>query len=243
MRDRAAQTRVRFALEPDWEARFEPNSHGFRPGRSVHDAIAAIFKGTRFTPKFVLDADIAACFDRIDQLALLRKLRAFPTLRRVIRGRLKAGVWDGVDFKPTRAGTPQGGPLSPLLANVALHGFEKAMNAVSRQHLVAAVRYADDFGLLCDDLTTLETACTCAETWLAEMGLRLKPSKTHITHTLQEHDGQVGFDFLGFHLRQYRVGQYHTRPYRGAPGMKTLTKPSRRALQRHIQHLHTWVHR
>lgn len=75
------------------------------------------------------------------------------------------------------------------------------------------------------------------------MGLRLKLGKTHVTHTLLEHDGRVGFDFLGFHIRQYRVGQYHTRTYRGKPGMKTLTKPSHRALQRHIQHLHTLVHR
>jgi hypothetical protein len=113
MRERAAQTLVRLALEPEWEAHFEPNSYGFRPGRSVHDAIEAIFKVTRFKPKFVLDADIAACFDQISHEALLRKLNTFPFLRRIIKGWLKAGVWNGAEFKPTQVGTPQGGALTP----------------------------------------------------------------------------------------------------------------------------------
>ena len=86
LRDRAAQTLVRLALEPEWEAHFEPNSYGFRPGRSVHDAIEAIFRVTRYKPKFVLDADIAARFDQISHSALLRKLNTFPSLRRVIKG-------------------------------------------------------------------------------------------------------------------------------------------------------------
>jgi RNA-directed DNA polymerase len=113
IRDRAAQTLVRLALEPEWEARFEPRSYGFRPGRSVHDACEAIFNAINVKPKFVLDADIAACFDRIDHTALLHKLHTFPALRRTITRWLNAGVWDGVEFKPTEAGTPQGGALTP----------------------------------------------------------------------------------------------------------------------------------
>jgi RNA-directed DNA polymerase len=243
MRDRAMQALVKQALEPEWEAKFEPNVYGFRPGRCAQDAIGAIFNHICLKPKYVLDADIEKCFDRIGHTALLAKLRAPQPIQRVIHDWLKAGILEeGLMLFP-EAGTPQGGIASPILANVALHGFEKAMNAVSQQHPVAVIRYADDFVTLCDDLATLETARTHAEAWLAEMGLRLKPSKTHITHTLQEHEGQVGFDFLGFQIRQYRVGQYHTRTYRGKPGMKTLIKPSRRALERHIQHLHTLVHR
>jgi RNA-directed DNA polymerase len=125
--DRARQALVKLALEPEWEARFEPNSYGFRPGRSCHDAVAAIFQSIKQCPKYVLDADIAKCFERIDHGALLEKLNTFPRLRRVIKGWLEAGVLDGDRLFPTEQGTPQGGVLSPLLANVALHGLEKAV--------------------------------------------------------------------------------------------------------------------
>jgi RNA-directed DNA polymerase len=100
---------VQLALEPEWEARFEPNSYGFRPGRSVHDAIGAIFIAIEKLPKYVLDADIAKCFDRIDQEALLRKIKTFPTLNRLIQRWLKAGVLDNGVFVETESGTPQGG--------------------------------------------------------------------------------------------------------------------------------------
>ena len=128
MRDRAAQTLALLALEPEWEAVFEPNSYGFRKGRSVHDAMEAIRDAITQKAKCVLDADIAACFTRINHEALLSKLQTFPTLRRVIRGWLKAGVLEGTELFPTEEGAPQGGPLSPLLANVARHGLETAIN-------------------------------------------------------------------------------------------------------------------
>jgi RNA-directed DNA polymerase len=127
IRDRALQALVTLALEPEWEAKFEPNSYGFRPGRSCHDAIEAIFDSIKTKPKYVLDADIAKCFDRISHTALLHKLGTFPRLRRVIRAWLKAGVMDGGTLFPTEEGTPQGGVISPLLANIALHGFETAI--------------------------------------------------------------------------------------------------------------------
>jgi RNA-directed DNA polymerase len=111
--DRAAQALVKLALEPQWEARFEPNSYGFRPGRSCHDALEAIFGAIKHKAKYVLDADIAKCFDRIDHQALLTKIDTFPLLRRVIGGWLKAGVLDGGQLFPTAAGTPQGGVLTP----------------------------------------------------------------------------------------------------------------------------------
>src|SRR3954451_6674241 len=129
MSDRAAQALVKLALEPQWEACFEPNSYGFRPGRSCHDAIEAIFNEVRYKPKFVLDADIAKCFDRIGHRALLDKLDTFPLLRRTVKGWLKAGVMDGGQLFPTEQGAPQGGVLSPLLANVALHGLEEVVAA------------------------------------------------------------------------------------------------------------------
>ena len=127
MYDRGLQTLVKFAIEPEWEAKFEPNSYGFRPGRSCHDAMAAIFMSINKRPKYVLDADIAKCFDRINQIRLVEKLETYPTLRHQIKAWLQAGVMDKGEIFPTVEGVPQGGPISPFLANVALHGLENAI--------------------------------------------------------------------------------------------------------------------
>lgn len=245
MRDRAAQVLAKLALEPEWEAKFEPNSYGFRPGRSCHDAIEAIFGSIVFKPKYVLDADIASCFDRIDHKALLDKLNTYPALKRAIRAWLRSGVMDGGELFPTVEGTPQGGPLSPLLANVALHGLEEAITtAVPRYHKQerwrpTVVRYADDFVVLHQDRWVIERLRTVASEWLAGMGLELKPSKTRISHTLTPHNGAVGFDFLGFHVRQYPVGKTHSGRKGGHGrnsdllGYKTIITPSREAVHGH----------
>lgn len=96
MKDRALQALTKQALEPEWEARFDANSYGFRPGRFAHDAIEAIFKGINRKPKYVLDADIAKCFDRIDHQALVDKLHTYPRINRLIKNWLKAGyMWVG----------------------------------------------------------------------------------------------------------------------------------------------------
>jgi len=144
MRERAMQALARMALEPQWEAKFEPNSYGFRPGRSAHDAIEAIFNHIRLKPKYVLDTDIEKCFDKIDRNALLAKLDAIQPIQRLVRGWLKAGIVDGDRILFPEAGTPQGSVISPLLCNVALHGFEEALTSVSRRYRIAIIRYADD---------------------------------------------------------------------------------------------------
>ena len=243
MRERAMQALARMALEPEWEAKFEPNSYGFRPGRSAHDAIEAIFNHIRLKPKYVLETDIEKCFDKIDRNALLEKLNAIQPTQRLVRGWLKAGIVDEDKILFPEAGTPQGGVISPLLCNVALHGFEEALISVSKRYRIAVIRYADGLVVLCEDLETLLKVKQKAETWLAEMGLRLKPSKTRVTHTLDEHEGNVGFDFLGFNVRQYRVGRYHTRTYRGKTGFKTLIEPSDKACQRHLQEMREVIRR
>jgi len=142
---------AKLALEPEWEARFEPNSYGFRPGRSCHDAIQAIYIGINQKSKFVLDVDIAKCFDRINHSALLSKLHTFPLLRRAVKGWLQAGMVEEGAWFPTEQGSPQGGICSPLLANVALHGLEEAITSAfprlcnRERWQPTVVRYADDF--------------------------------------------------------------------------------------------------
>jgi RNA-directed DNA polymerase len=226
--DRALQALVNMALEPQWEARFEPNSYGFRPGRSAWDAIGAIYVGINQKPKWVLDADIAKCFDRIDHEALLRKIHTKPTIRRQIKAWLKAGVVDNGELFPTEAGTPQGGTLSPLLANIALHGLEHSIkDTVPRGKKVPAMtRYADDLVVIHEDRAVIEKCQGIIAEQLTGMGLALQPSKTRITHTLSRDEGEAGFDFLGFNIRQYPAKKTRL-------GFKTIIKPSKKAMKQH----------
>ena len=229
MYDRARQALVKQALEPEWEARFEPNSYGFRPGRSCRDAIGAIFLAIKQKPKYVLETDVAKCFDRIEHKALCRKLNTSPKLTRQIGAWLKAGVMDADQFQETPTGAAQGSVISPLLANVALHGVEedlqKAFKGTQRPMLI---RYADDLVVLHKDLDVVQASQQFISEWLSSVGLELKPSKTRITHTLVPYKGQVGFDFLGYEVRQYPVGKTHSKQ-----GFKTIIKPSREAKARH----------
>ena len=237
MAERAQQTLVKLALEPAWEAVFEENSYGFRPGRSCHDAIGAIFNGIRYKPKFVLDADIKGCFDNIDQKALLKKLQTYPQIRHIIQRWLEAGVLEGIEFSPTETGTPQGGPLSPLLANIALHGIEKAAANVcsKKKGQPILIRYADDFVILHAEKEVLDQATEAVVERLKDMGLWLSPKKTKVTHTLTPYEGNVGFDFLGFSILQHLVGKTHTgKNTNGKPlGFKTFITPSKEAIRSH----------
>jgi len=223
--DRCRQARVRNALEPEWEARFEPKSYGFRPGRSCQDAVRAIHtscKGSYAKRVWALDADLAAAFDRIDHTRLLGAIGDFPG-RGMIAGWLKAGVFEpGKGFAPTEAGTPQGGVISPLLMNVALHGLEEAAGV----HYIAAgvrasdikpgsptlIRYADDLVVLCHSQEQAGQVKAKLAEWLAPRGLAFNEDKTQIVHLSQ------GFDFLGFNVRRY--------------GRKLLVKPSTAAVAR-----------
>jgi len=242
MKDRALQALVKLVLEPEWEARFEPNSYGFRAGRSCHDAIGAIFNAINGKPKYVLDADIAKCFDRINQEKLLIKLNTSPTIRRQIRAWLKAGVMDGKQLFPTSEGTPQGGVISPLLANIALHGMEERIKQYTetlegrKQHnyqSLSLIRYADDFVILHKDITVVQRCKEIISEWLQGMGLELKPSKTRLTHTLHQYEQEKpGFDFLGFTIQQFPVGKYHSKQ-----GFKTIITPSKQKQKVHYDQI------
>jgi len=236
--DRALQGLVKIALEPEWEAVFEANSYGFRPGRGCHDAIGAIFLCIRRKPKWVLDADIAKCFDKIDHSALLEKLKNSTPVRRKIREWLKAGVMDRHEYQPTYAGTPQGGVISPLLANIALHGMETEIKKIvpkdiNKQRELGVVRYADDFVIMHKDRKVIDAAKEVISKWLKGIGLELKPEKTKIAHTLEGDD--PGFDFLGYNVRQYKVGKY--RSGKTQNGYKTLIKPSTKSIKNHKEKL------
>ena len=245
--DRALQSLVKLGMEPEWEAHFEPNSYGFRPGRSTHDAIAAIFSSIRIKPKYVLDADISQCFDKINHDVLLEKLGKTP-YRRLIKEWLKYGVLDNNQFHPPLSGmgvdTLQGGIISPLLANIALHGMEERLmefaetsdmkNKMGQQmkpQSLTLTRYADNFVILHENIKVVLRAKTLIQEWLSQIGLELESEKTRIAHTLEEYEGnQPGFDFLGFNIRQYKVKSTEL-------GYKTLIKPSSKSIKTHYRKL------
>ncbi len=241
MYDRALQAVVKAALEPEWEALFEPNSYGFRPGRSCHDAIGAIFDSIRYKAKYVLDADIAKCFDRINHKALLDKINTYPRLRKQIKSWLKSGVLDQCKNFPTTEGTPQGGVISPLLANIALHGMEERVkqfvgNNINQRKEISLIRYADDFVIIHKDIEVIIACQKIIAEWLSDFGLELKPSKTKLTHTLNDYNGNVGFEFLGFHIQQHKVGNYRSaKSTKGIPlGFNTLITPSKPKIKAHL---------
>ncbi|AFZ49408.1 Retron-type reverse transcriptase [Dactylococcopsis salina PCC 8305] len=247
MEDRARQAVLKLAMEPEWEAKFEPNSYGFRPGRSCHDAGKAIYLSVKQKSKWVLDADISKCFDRINHDVLLRKLNTTPTIARQIRAWLKSGVLDRGDWMPTNEGTPQGGVISPLLANIALHGLEEYIKQWAEtwkggkrdnRWSISIIRYADDFVVLHKDKSVIQQAKTLIEQWLHGLGLELSESKTRICHTLNDTDEtKAGFDFLGWNVRQYKVGKNHTgKSTKGELlGFKTIIKPSDKSVKTHYE--------
>jgi RNA-directed DNA polymerase len=227
--DRVHQARVKNALEPEWEARFEPRSYGFRPGRSCQDAagVLEVVLDSRGTRTWILDADLTAAFDKISHSFLLGQLGSFPA-RDMIARWLTAGVFEaGRGFAPTEEGTPQGGIISPVLLNVALHGLEEAAGvryrgginaAKTREDCPVLVRYADDFVVCCHTRQQAEAMREKLAGWLAGRGLSLNEDKTQVVHLTG------GFDFLGWTFRRY-------------PSGKLLIRPSKAAARKHRQRL------
>ncbi len=227
--DRCHQARVKNALEPEWEARFEPRSYGFRPGRGCHDAIESLFKTLcgNSSRVWILDADLAAAFDKISHEHLLEMLGGFPA-RGMIAGWLKAGIFEaGKGFAPTGEGTPQGGVISPLLLNIALHGLEEAAGVRYRTGARAGevrdgcpvlTRYADDLVVCCQSRQQAEQVQARLATWLEPRGMAFNEAKTRIVHLCE------GFDFLGFNLRRY-------------PSRRLLIKPGATAIKRFRERL------
>ena len=253
--DRAKQALCLLALEPEWEARFEPNSYGFRPGRNCQDAIESIFLNLRNTSgekgfrKYILDADISKCFDKIDHNYLLTKLETIPEIENQVKAWLTADIFE--EFKTSKEdrisksiqGTPQGGIISPLLANIALHGLEnhlkewicrkpsfgktnKYSNDAKRKSL-AIIRYADDFVIIHKEKSIIQEAKEEVAKWLLDgPRLELNEAKTSIV------DSNEGFNFLGFSIITITRGRPRVKIYPSRKSQATLLMKVRNIIQR-----------
>src|SRR5438094_7820339 len=204
IRDRIVQQALRQILEPLFEGKFSKHSHGFRPEKGCATALSVVDQAIKYGYQWLVDADLQAFFDTVDHEKLLAALNeeiADGSVLRLVRQILKAGVVlpETATVEPTELGTPQGGPLSPLLANVYLHHFDTRMVQAG----YGLVRYADDFVLFAKSESEAATALTLARQVLEEeLGLRLHPEKTRVVSVTH------GFAFLGFHyFRDPTTGQ------------------------------------
>lgn len=217
--DRAKQALAKLALEPEWEAVFEPNSYGFRPGRCAQDAVESIFLNlSKGTFKYVFGASVRKSFDKINHEALLNKLHTFPLMRQQIAAWLDAGIMKQFATTPpmeipTR-GTAQEQVLSLLLCNIALHGLEqhlkqfvsqlhnshyssKVKDCKSKKQALSVITYADNFVIIHKDKTILDLCITHTKTWLKQIGLEIWQEKFSLRCSGN------GFQFLGFQIITY----------------------------------------
>ena len=224
VRDRVVQAAAKVVLEPIFEADFRASSYGLRPKRSAHQAVEQVRQAVNRGGGWVVDADIAAFFDRIDQaklVTLLERRISDRRLLKLLRQWLAAGVLVDGELLPTDQGVPQGSVISPLLANVLLHELDRLWEDHCRQ-LGQLVRYADDFVIICRTEADAREGLRRVGLILARLGLVLHPDKTRVVDV---RDGRQGFDFLGFHCR--KVASWRWR------GKRYLQRwPSRRAMQR-----------
>jgi RNA-directed DNA polymerase len=223
VRDRVVGAAVKLVIEPVFEADFLACSFGFRPRRSQHDALQVLIDQSWKRRRWVLETDIADCFEAIPHSGLMSAIEERVSDRRLLkllRAMLRAGVMQDGAVRRDVTGTPQGGVLSPVLCNVYLHRLDRQWAARGTGVLV---RYADDLVVLCHSRREAEAALVSLRSILAELGLELKAAKTRIVHL---REGGEGLDFLGFHHRQVR-GE------RGYRHLRFLARwPSREAMQR-----------
>ena len=224
VRDRIVQAALKTVIEPIFEAGFQPVSFGFRPKRSAHDALQVLIDEAWRGRRWVVETDIASCFEAIPHDQLMQTVEERICDRQVLkllRAMLRAGVMDGGVVRSADTGTPQGGVVSPLLCNVYLNRLDRAWKTKGVGQIV---RYADDLVVMCATRQEAEYALGLLTSLLAELGLEPKMAKTRIVH-LEE--GGEGFDFLGFHHRWVRAQSQHNRQV-----MFLARWPSDKAMQR-----------
>ncbi|WP_257148516.1 group II intron reverse transcriptase/maturase [Bacillus sp. AFS073361] len=226
IKDRVYQNIAKLALEPQWEAKFEPTTYGFRPKRNCHDAIERIFNTIGNKKQWIFEGDFKGCFDNLNHDYILEQIKGFPAFN-VVDKWLKAGFVDNTVFHISENGTPQGGIISPLLANIALHGLESLLNISYReekrktklyfvnQTKYAVAKYADDFVIMCESEAEANNLYNKLKPYLVKRGLELAFEKTKVTHI------ENGFDFLGFNIRKYKTHN----------GSKVLIKPSKDSIR------------
>jgi RNA-directed DNA polymerase len=215
--DRVCQAIHKMAMEPEWDVQMERNSYGFRPGYSTKDAIEQLFilLSKRISPQWVIEGDIKGFFDHVSHEKLLPKLA--PEDRKYIQTILRTPIIEPQKGKQkVTQGTPQGGIISPLLANIAIHGLENFIRKTTTRTNI--VRYADDFIITCYTKEEAENLVPVVADWLQEnVGVELNREKTKLTHIGE------GFDFLGFHIRKYKD--------------KLLIKPSKKGIKRFLTNI------
>jgi len=224
VRDRVVQAALKIVIEPVFEADFRPASFGFRPKKAAHDALQVLLDESFGGKRWVVETDIANCFEAIPHDRLMSVVEERVCDRKVlqlVQAFLRAGVMEGTTVRHSATGTPQGGVVSPLLCNVYLDRLDRQWET---EHCGKLVRYADDLLAMCRSQAEAERALDRLRAVLADMGLELKEAKTRVVHL---EVGGEGFDFLGFHHRLVRA--------RGRTGKRRVVFlarwPSRRAAQ------------